>query len=271
MTKRGPGARVVPGRARVVREVRAAGPLAARLRAPAPARGPWLTAVINDLAARRSPARPVAVVVDDPAGEVPAAAAFLVVRPGVRTVVGMLGGAAGGVPGGRPGMRLLARDDAAAEALADGIADLLAARRGPWRLDLAGLPLGDPTLRALAARLPTATLGNERSTRLVDGLGNAVRTTDSAEVERRLQNLLPAGDRGFVRAAARLHAALGAVEVAVPAGGAGGLVTLLGGDDRWPWWSRDVAGIRTEMGAPLVRLTASGWSGRAVSAPGAAR
>jgi hypothetical protein len=253
-----PRARTVAGRARVVREVRASAALAERLRAPVTARAPWLTAVLNDLAARRAFVRPVAVVVDDVPGEVPAAVAFLSVRPGVRSVVGMLTGAAGSVPGGRPPARLLARDAAAAEALADGIVSLLAARRGPWRLDLAGLPLGDPTLRALAARLPMATLANERSVRLVDELPDAERTTDPREVDR----LLPPGSSDFARAAVRLHAALGAVEVAVDRSAGGGLVTLLDGADRWPWWGSAPAGLRTEMGAPLVRLTAAGWSGR---------
>jgi hypothetical protein len=249
---------VVVGRAGVVREVRAAGALAARLRAPVTARGPWLTAVLNTLAARRSLLRPVAVVVDDPGAEAPAGAAFLTVRRGVRTAVGLLTAAAGPLPGGLPPARLLARDDAAAEALADGIVGLLAARRGPWRLDLTGLPLGDPTLRALAARLPMATLANERSVRLVDELSGAERTTDPREVDRLLPSLLPPGDRGFLRATVRLHAALGAVEVAVlPSGG--GVVTLLDGTDRWPWWGNAPAGLRAEMGAPLVRLTAAGW------------
>jgi hypothetical protein len=257
-----PRARAVSGRARVVREVRAAGALAERLRAPVTARGPWLTAVLNTLAARRSLVRPVAVVVDDPAGEAPAAAAFLTVRPGVRTVVRLLTAAAGPLPGGRPPARLLARDDAAAEALADGIVALLAARRRPWRIELTGLPLGDPTLRALAARLPAATLANERSVRLVDELAGADRTTDPREVDRLLPSLLPGNvprrEAAFLRAAVRLHAALGAVEVAVvPAGG--GLVTLLDGGDRWPWWGSAASGLRTEMGAPLVRLTAAGW------------
>jgi hypothetical protein len=254
-------ARVVTGRAAVVREVRAAGALADRLAAPVTARGPWLTAVLNDLAARRSLARPVAVVVHDVLDDLPSAAAFLTVRPGVRTAVGLLTAAAGPLPGGRPPARLLARDVAAAEALADGIVGLVAARRGPWRLALAGLPLGDPTLRALAARLPTAMLANERSLRLVDELADAERTADPREVDRLLPGLLPRDGRRFLRSAVRLHAAVGAVEVAVVASG-GGLVTLLDGADRWPWWGTASSGLRTEMGAPLVRLTASGWSGR---------
>ncbi len=78
-------------------------------------------------------------------------------------------------------------------------------------------------------------------------------------------------DRGFVRAVVRLHAALGAVEVAVPADGRGGLVTLVDDEDRWPWWGSALPGLRTELGSPLVRLTAEGWSGRAVSGRGGTR
>ena len=267
MTLGGLAPRVVPGRARVVREIRSAAPLMDRLRAPVTARGPWLTAVLNSLVARRSPARPLAVVVDDPGGEVPAAAAFLVIRPGLPLVVRMLGSEAGPLPGGRPTGRLLGRDEAAAEALADGIVALVTRRGVPWRLDLAGLPLGDPTARALAARLPTATLANERSARLVDELTDVVRSRDPREVER----LLPGRrDAAFLRSAGRLHAALGAVEVAVTPGG-GGLLTLLEGEDRWPWWGDAPSGLRTEMGAPLVRLTALGWGARGLSGPGAAR
>jgi hypothetical protein len=266
----------------VVREVRLSGALAERLRAPVTARGPWLTAVLNHLAARRSIVRPVAVVVDDVPGDVPAAAAFLTVRPGPRSVIRLLTAAVGPLPGGRPPARLLAQDLPSAEALADGIVALVAARRGPWRLELTGLPLGDPTLRALAARLPMAGLANERTIRLVDELVGAERTTDPREVDRLLAPLLPTlprsitppGYPGFLRAVARLHASLGALEVATAPSG-GGLVTLLDGSDRWPWWGSAPTGLRTEMGAPLVRLTASGRSGRrdvaGISARAAAR
>jgi hypothetical protein len=68
-----------------------------------------------------------------------------------------------------------------------------------------------------------------------------------------------------------VHAAAGELELAVVAGPAddpadGGrpaaaLLTLLDGGGRWPWWgSTDLGGLRPEMGAPLVRLTArGGW------------
>jgi hypothetical protein len=262
-----PVARLVPGRARVVREIRSAGPLARSLRAPVTAREPWLTAVLTTLAARRATARPLAVVVDDPAGGTPAAAAFLLVRrAGPRTSITLLGTAAGPLPGGRPPTRLLARDDTAAGALADAIAGVLVRRRGPWMLDLAGLPLGDPTAGALAGRLPMATLRTERTRLLVDELPRAERTREPSAVDRLLPALLASEpdrrDRAFLRVAARLHAAIGAVEVATTPHG--GLLTLVHGRDRWPWWASPGAGVRDVMGAPLVRLTASGWSGRAV-------
>ena len=258
----------MPGRARVVREIRAADPLARGLRAPVTARGPWLTAVLVALAARRAVARPLAVVVDDPRDDVPAAAAFLLVRPaGLRTSLTLLGTAAEPLPGGRPAARLLARDESAARALAGGIAELLARSRGPWTLDLAGLPLGDPTARALAALLPTAEFRTERSRLLVDEVPDAERSRDPSVVDRRLPALLAQvpgrRHRRFLRVAARLHAAAGAVEVATWPSGA--LLTLVDGADRWPWWASRGAGVRSEMGAPLVRLTASGWSGRAVN------
>jgi hypothetical protein len=261
--------RIAVGRARVVREVRAAAPLMADLAAPVTARGPWLTAVLNHQAAHRSPGvRPVAVVVEgDPQGR-PDAVAFLTLRRrGWATEVGLLGPAAGPVPPGRAPARLLARDPAKAEMLADGVCRLLDSLRRPWRLRLAGLPLGDPTARALAARQPDGVIGNERSFRLVDGLdavGPAVRSRDPRELERWLPELLAHESdrraRGFLRVAARLHAAIGQVELAVGADGAGlcaGLLTLLDGDDRWPWWGWSaVGGLGTELGAPRVTLTA---------------
>ena len=267
-------ARVVTGRARVVREVRAADPLARRLRAPLTARGPWLTAVLAVLGARPSLVRPVAVVVDDPRREAPAAVAFLLVRrPGPRTDVALLGAGAGPLPGGRPPHRLLARDEGAADVLAAGIAGLAARSLGPWTLDLAGLPLGDPTAAALAARLPTATQRTERSRLLLDELPAGGRSTDPRVVDRLLPSLLvqepDRARRRSLRVLARLHAAVGAVEVAAAPGG--GLLTLVDGADRWPWWATPSAGVPSGMGAPLVRLSAAGWSGRAVSDRAGAR
>jgi hypothetical protein len=72
--------------------------------------------------------------------------------------------------------------------------------------------------------------------------------------------------RRFLRVAARLHAALGQLELAlaaVPSLTTGtppaALLTLIDGADRWPWWGcSDSGGLGTEMGAPLVTLTARG-------------
>jgi hypothetical protein len=265
--------RVAVGRARVVREVRAAGPLLAALAAPATFREPWLTAVLNLEAAHRSRGRPVAVVVEAHRQGRPEAVAFLSLRRRGRvTVVTVLGDGVGPVPGGRPPARLPAGDPATASLLADGVRELLGSLRGPWTLRLAGLPLGDPTSAALAARLPTAVLGNTRSVRLVDELderGPVERSRDPRTLERWLPELLARQAdpraRDFLRAAARLHAAIGQVEVAVLPGSAtprAALLTLVDGDDRWPWWGfSDDGGLRTEMGAPLVGLTvpARGW------------
>lgn len=254
--------RVVIGRARVVRELRAATPLLARLAAPIPAGAPWLTVALNVYRAR-----PVAVVVEEHPLAVPDALALLAPRRrGAATVVTLAGDDAP-VPPGRPPARLPARSPEAAAHLADGIARYLSGLRGPWTLRLAGLPLGDPTLAALAERLPTAALRTSRSRVLVDelaGLGREVRRSrDPGVVERRLPELLAAEPdrrvRAFVRAAARLHAAIAQLEVAVVPGAAGGLLTLVDGADRWPWWAPPgTPGLAGRMGSPLVGLTAQG-------------
>lgn len=264
-----PAARVVVGRAAVVREVRAADRLAHALAAPVTARAPWLTAVLDAGTARCPAARPAAVVVAGATpGGPPRAAAFLSLRRrGIRTVVSLLGQDRGPLPGGRPTARLLAGDEAAAEELAAGVLVLLDSLRGPWSLRLTGLPLGDPTARALAASLPTAVVATARSTRVVDGLdatGPVTRGSDQRLLERWLPALLDAVPdrraRAFLRATARLHAAVGRLEVAVATDGArlrAGLLTLVEGDDRWPWWGTAPDGVlRTEMGAPVVSLTA---------------
>jgi hypothetical protein len=274
--------RVAAGRAQVVREVRAAGPLMAALRAPVTARGPWLTAVLNTAAAQRSGGRPAAVVVEPHRQGRPAALALLALRRrGLLTEVTLLGGDVVPLPGGRPPARLLAGDDRAAASLADGVLGLLDALRGPWALRLAGLPLGDPTARHLAARLPTAVLGNARSAALVDeldGLGPVRRSRDPRCLERWLPDLLAREPdrraREFLRTAARVHAAIGQLEVAVVPGVDGlraVLLTLVDGADRWPWWGAGPAGgLRTQMGSPLVSLTVPGqW--RWLNGSGAAR
>jgi hypothetical protein len=260
--------RIAVGRARVVREVRAAAPLMAALSAPVTARGPWLTAVLNERAAHRFPGRPVAVVVEAHRQGRPDAVAFLLLRRrGPATVVTMLGDGTAPAPTGRPPGRLLARDEEAAAILAAGIVDLLHAQRRPRQLRLAGLPMGDPTARRIAARLSTGVIGTVRTRRLVDDLdeaGPVVRTRDPRVLEQWLPALLAReGDpraREFLRATARLHAAIGQVELAVVARGEvprAALLTLVDGDDRWPWWGFGAgAPLRTELGAPAVGLTA---------------
>ena len=262
--------RIVTGHAEVVRAVRAAGLLMADLRAPVPARAPWLTAVLNTEAARRAGGRPAAVTIGAAGDGAPAAAAFLWLRRrGVTISAALLGQDVPPLPAGRPPARLLARDDDAALRLAGGILRLLEGLRRPWRLRLAGLPLGDPTTRALAQMTPTAAFGNARSHGLVDELdevGDVARSRDPREVERWLPELLAREAdpraRSFLRAAARLHAAIGQLEVAVVADGRrlrAGLLTLVEGTDRWPWWgASEAGGLRRQMNAPLVSLTGSG-------------
>lgn len=264
--------RVVDGRARVAREIRAAAPLMAALAAPVPASAPWLTAALNVQPARPfSPVSTRAVVVERGGPPADGLALLSLRRRGPATAVTLLGADPGPLPGGRPTGRLHARDDEAAGRLADGVADLLDGLRGPWTLRLAGLPLGDPTLRHLSAALPESSLATSRSRRLVDELDTVAevrRSRDPAEVDRLLPDVLarvPGRQRTTVRAVARLHAAIGQLEVAVvPAadGPAAVLLTLLDrrptGEDRWPWWgSSDVGGLRRELGSPTVALTAA--------------
>jgi hypothetical protein len=203
----------------------------------------------------------------------------------------MLGAATAPLPGGRPAARLLAADPAAARLLADGILDLLGRRRGPWALRLTGLPLGDPTAAELATALPDSVLANVRSRRLVDeldGVGAVQRSRDPVALERWLPALLRAEPdaraRAFLRAAARLHAAIGRLEVAVVADGDGdgdggehelqaGLLTLIDGADRWPWWGTSrIGGLGDVPGSPLVGLTVAARRWRpGFSAPVAGR
>jgi hypothetical protein len=278
--------RVADDRARVVREIRAAAPLMSDLVAPVTARGPWLTAALNaQSVGPLSRVHPRAVVVEQHLQGRPDGAALLSFRRrGVSTAVSLLGADVGPMPEGQPQCRLYARDDDAAGRLAVGVLDLLDGLRGPWTLRLAGLPLGDPTLRHLAAAMPGSTLSTTRSRRLVDELDAVAevrRSCDPAELERWLPAVLarvPEGQRAFLRAAARLHAAIGQLEVAVvPAADepAAVLLTLLdrraGGVGRWPWWgSSDVGGLRRELGSPWVALTAAAGLGQ-LGRRGAAR
>ena len=253
--------RVTVGRTRVVREVRAAAPLMAQLRVPVAARGPWLTAVLNEGASHRFSGRPVAVVVEAHAQGRPEAAAFLLMRRrGPATVVTMLGDGFG--PPGAPAARLLARDDVAAGLLSAGIEDLLGSLRRPRQLRLAGLPLGDPTARQLKGRLDDSVLATARTSALLDDLdrlGPVLRSRDPRVLERWLPDI-SARAGTFVRAAARLHAAIGQLELAVVAEGdrlRAALLTLVDGADRRPWWGfADDGPLPTGLGSPSVTLTA---------------
>jgi hypothetical protein len=259
--------RVAVGRARVVREVRAAAPLMAELGAPVTARGPWLTAVLNAGAAHRFTGRPVAVVVEAHRQGRPDAAAFLLLRRrGAVTVVTMLGD--GTAPPGAPAARLLARDEEVAGLLAAGIEDLLCSLRRPRQLRLAGLPLGDPAARQLSARLPDGVLATVRTHGLHDAFDDDGGPVDRSRDPRVLERWLPAlmaretdvGARDFLRASARLHAAIGQVELALVADGSrprAALLTLVDGADRWPWWGFAAdAPLPTLLGSPAATLTA---------------
>ncbi|SDG68479.1 hypothetical protein SAMN05660324_3238 [Klenkia brasiliensis] len=255
----------------MVREIRAAAPLLAGPATPTTARGPWLAAALHAAPAPAPRVRHRAVVVEAHRQGRPAGAALLssvpVLRRGRRvTAVRLLGdGGPPGPPGTAP-RRLPAADPAVAGLLADGIADLLAHTRGPWELSLTGLPLGDPVLAALGARLGTGALfRTTRSRALVDALddvGPVHRSTDPAALERWLPVLLehrPAGTRrADLRALVRVHAAAGVVEHAVVASGDGaraGLLTLLDGGVRRPWFGFG-PGLREAPGQPWVSLVA---------------
>ncbi|WP_409330501.1 hypothetical protein [Trujillonella humicola] len=268
--------RVVSGREHVVREIRAAAPLMSALRAPVSARAPWLTAVLN---VRPRAGRPVAVVVERAPGARPDGLALLSVRRrGAAGAIELLGEVAGPVPPGRPPARLLARDDDVAARLAAGVLALTAGGGTPWTVSLTGLPMGDPTLRALGELRADAAFATVRSHRLVDRLdalgGPVARSRDPREVERWLPVLLaaqpePAGRR-LLRATARLHAAIGQVEVAVAPGGGSAravLLTVVDGSDRHPWVAGgDPSAVGLEMGAPSTSLRlAAGWFSRPVA------
>lgn len=259
------------GRETVVREIRALAPLTAGPATPTTARGPWLTAALRAAPAPAPQVRHRAVVVEaDPQGR-PAGMALLSSVPVLRrgrpvTLVRLLGD---GGPPGPPGLaprRLPAVDPDAAALLADGVADLLAATRGPWELALTGLPMGDPVLAALGARLGTgAVFTTTRSRVLVDGLdavGPVRRSREPADLERWLPLLLayrPAGTRrADVRTLARVHAAAGVLEHAVVPGDGGaraGLLSLLDGGVRRPWFGFG-PGLTEAPGQPWVSLVA---------------
>ncbi|MCO7219981.1 hypothetical protein [Klenkia sp. PcliD-1-E] len=263
--------RVARGRAEVVREIRAAAPLLAGPATPTTARGPWLAAALHAAPVPVPRVRHRAVVVDAHQQGRPDGAALLssapVLHRGRRVTVHRLLGDGG--PPGPPGVaprRLPAADADAAALLADGVVDMVLGTRGPWQLELTGLPLGDPVLAAVGARLGTgAVFRTTRSRALVDGLddvGPVRRSTDPGELERWLPAFLahrPARSRlADVRTLIRVHAAAGVLEHAVVPAGDGaraGLLTLLDGAARRPWFGFG-PGLHDAPGQPWVSLVA---------------
>ena len=167
----------------------------------------------------------------------------------------MLGGGTEPLPGGRPprGCWPATRTPRPASRTACSTCSARCAGPGRWSW---------PACRSVTRRRAPwppgcrhSVLANVRSARLVDeldadGATPVVRSRDPRVLERWLPALLAgAADpraRAFLRAAARLHAAIGAAG----AGGGGraaaslraGLLTLVDGDDRWPWWGTGDAG-----------------------------
>lgn len=278
--------RVVDGPARVVREIRAAAPLLRELAAPTTARGPWLAAALHAAPAPAPRVRHRAVVVEAHRHGRPAGLALITSRVEVHrgrpvTVLRLLGDQGPPGPPGTAPRRLPAADPAVAVLLAEGIADLAAGTRGRWQLELTGLPLGDPVLAALGARLGTgADFATSRSRSLADHLGEAAdvrRSTDALDLEHWLPDFLDhrprGGRRADLRALVRVHAAAGLVEHAVRVDGRGrasaGLLTLLDGAARRPWWGfGGPEGERTTPGQPWVALRASGRGSQSSSLPG---
>ncbi len=114
---------------------------------PVCARPPWLTTWLEAFPA----VRPVAVVAGA-GGRIDGLACLAVARRGVLRTVTLAGS------GPSDHGRLPARDPAAATALAAGVVELLRGLRGPWRLQLAQLPVADPVVDALLAAVPGAYL-----------------------------------------------------------------------------------------------------------------
>jgi hypothetical protein len=265
--------RVAEGRAQVVREIRAAAPLISGSAAPTTARGPWLAAALHAAPAPVPRVRHRAVVVEHHRQGRPAGVALLSSGTRLRrgrptTVLRLLGDGGAPVPPGPAPRRLPVVDDAAAGRLADGVVDLLGTTRGPWELVLTGLPMGDPVLRALAGRLGVGAVFRTRRVLALgahlDELGPVRRSSDPADLERWLPAFLdhrPTGSRrADLRAVARVHAAAGLLEHAVVLAGGrpvAGLLTLLEGDQRRPWWGFGGTGPVLLPGPPHVSLTAS--------------
>jgi CelD/BcsL family acetyltransferase involved in cellulose biosynthesis len=146
-----PRFRIVSERSEIAACLIDAEPLLDAVGAPFCARALWLSAWYE-----QARSRPVVLLVE--AMGVPVAMACLAVqRAGpVRTI--RLAGHGPSDYG-----RLPARDPVAAAALAAGIVDWLGGLRGPWRLDLAQLPVGDPVAGRLLTALSGARLEPDQS------------------------------------------------------------------------------------------------------------
>jgi len=200
--------RIVRGGADVAALLDAAGPLIDQSGVPFCARSPWLSAWY-----RCFRVRPLAVAVFED-GQVVGLACLALHRKGPLCTVTLAG------HGPSDYGRLPARDGEVAAELAAGIVDALASVRGPWRLVLDQLPVGDPVARALRGRLVGARLEPAQgSPRLTFG------------ADRRVERVLSGGTRReYRRGQNRLREAGVAFEIrriADPAGVATALPAIV--------------------------------------------
>ena len=215
-------------------------------RAGSPPAAPWLTAVLNAGPPAARPSGPVAVVVEahrpgaPRGGRVPARCAAGAASPSSRCSAT----AVGPVPGGRPPARLLARDELPPTLLADGIVDLLGALRRSLAAAAGRAAAGRPDRAARSLPgCPRPCSPTSRSPRLVDELDDVGVVAQHATRRARAVAARAAGrgrsaGRRFLRAAARLHAAIGAGRGGRVADGpsAAACSRCVDGADRWPWW-----------------------------------
>lgn len=143
----GQPAQVLTGPAAVTAALAAARDLLTATAAPVCARSEWL---LSWLETYRN-LEPV-VVLAGSAADPDGLACLAVSRSGPVRTVTLLG------DGPSDYGRLPVRDEQAAAVLATGITEVLAGLRGPWRLRLAQLPVGDPVAGRLHATLPGARL-----------------------------------------------------------------------------------------------------------------
>jgi len=115
--------------------------------APIMARRPWLATWVSCYPDHE----PWTIYVEGPRGLEAAALLARRRRRGVLEIVRMGHGATDHA-------RLPSRDQRSARILAEAISSALEATRGPWRLFLGQLPVGDPVTKEIVATLPTAAL-----------------------------------------------------------------------------------------------------------------